>query len=147
MKYGNELWEKVKDLPRGYCHGDMHSGNMQKTPHGKIYLLDFDTSCIGFPMYDITLFCNRTNYFEYDEQGHEKSRIMLNRFLSEYKKYNKISQNEINAFYDLIALYHFTLQATMIDLYGLDCVNNTFFDKQLNWLYKWLEQCELSKKI
>jgi Ser/Thr protein kinase RdoA (MazF antagonist) len=141
VRYSDELWEKVKDLDYGYCHGDMHSGNMQKTSDGKIYLLDFDTSCYGFPMYDITLFCNQTNYFEYDEQGYEKSRIMLNRFLPEYGKYNTVSQNEIDAYYDLIAMYHFTLQATMIELYGLDCVDSKWLNNQLDWLYRWREQC------
>jgi len=28
--YGDDLWEKVKDLPRGYCHGDMYVGNKSK---------------------------------------------------------------------------------------------------------------------
>lgn len=140
-KYGNEIWERVKNLPRGYCHGDMHSGNMQKTPEGKIYLLDFDTSCNGFPLYDITLFCNRTNYFKFEEQGYEESKAVLNRFLSEYEKYNTVSPNEIAAFYNLIALYHFTLQATMIELYGIDCVDEKWLDSQLDWLYKWRVQC------
>ncbi len=52
LTYGNALWDKVRDLPCGYCHGDMYDGNIHKTPDGKFYMLDFDTSCEGFPMYD-----------------------------------------------------------------------------------------------
>ena len=36
--YGDALWEKVKDLPRGYCHGDMYCGNIHKTPDEKLYV-------------------------------------------------------------------------------------------------------------
>jgi len=144
-EYGDMLWEKLKDLPRAYCHGDMHPGNLLKTPEGKLYLLDFDTSCRGFPMYDIALFCNQTNYFKYSKQGYEKSRVMLHRFLPAYETHCSVSTDEINAFYDLIALSHFALQATIIELYGIDCVDNKFFDKQLDWLYRWREQCEQKK--
>lgn len=145
--YGNVLWNKVRDLPRGYCHGDMYDGNIHKTPDGKFYMLDFDTSCEGFPMYDLTLICNKTHYFDFDERGYEKSKGILSRFLPEYLKYNALSQKEINAFYDMIALYHFALQATVIENYGLDCVDNAFLDKQLDWLYRWREQCEKAQDI
>jgi Ser/Thr protein kinase RdoA (MazF antagonist) len=107
--------------------------------------LDFDTSCEGFPMYDPTLICNKTHYFNFDEYGYEKSKKILSRFLPEYLKYNTLSQPEINAFYDLIALYHFALQATVIENFGLDCVDNAFLDKQLDWLYRWREQCERAR--
>ncbi|KAF0193739.1 MAG: aminoglycoside phosphotransferase [Bacillota bacterium] len=145
--YGNVLWNKVRDLPRGYCHGDMYDGNIHKTPDGKFYMLDFDTSCEGFPMYDPTLICNKTHYFDFDERGYEKSKGILSRFLPEYLKYNALSQKEINAFYDLIALYHFALQATVIENYGLDCIDNAFLDRQLDWLYRWREQCEKTRDI
>ena len=139
--------DKVRDLPYGYCHGDMYDGNIHKTPDGKFYMLDFDTSCEGFPMYDPTLIGNKTHYFDFDEHGYEKSKGILSRFLPEYLKYNALSQKEINAFYDLIALYHFALQATVIENYGLDCVDNAFLDRQLDWLYRWREQCEKARDI
>lgn len=140
--YGNALWDKVRDLPRGYCHGDMYDGNIHKTSDGKFYILDFDTSCEGLPMYDPTLICNKTHYFDFDERGYEKSKEILLRFIPEYLKYSSLSQREIDAFYDLISLYHFALQATIIETFGIDCVDNAFLDKQLDWLYRWREQCE-----
>jgi len=145
--YGNELWEKVKDLPRGYCHGDMYCGNIHKTPGGAHYILDFDTSCEGFPMYDPALICNRTDYFNYDENGYERSKAVFSRFLPEYLKYNPLEIEGIDAFFDFIALYHFALQATIIEMYGLDCVDGLFLDRQLDWLYKWRAQCERGTRI
>ncbi|MGI5899789.1 MAG: phosphotransferase [Christensenellales bacterium] len=140
--YGDAVWDRIKDLPHGYCHGDMYSGNIHKAPDCKLYLLDFDTSCESFPMYDPTLICNQTHYFDFDESGYGKSKEALIRFRPGYLKHNTLCETEMNAFFDLIALYHFALQATIIEMYGLDCVDNAFLDKQLDWLYRWREQCE-----
>ena len=115
-----------------------------KAGGGKFYIVDFDTSCAGFPMYDPTLICNKTDYFDFDEHAYEKSKVILLRFLPEYMKQKSLSQREIDAFFDLIALYHFALQATIIEAYGLDCVDYAFLDKQLDWLYRWRDQCEKS---
>jgi Ser/Thr protein kinase RdoA (MazF antagonist) len=145
--YGDTLWDRVKVLPRGYCHGDMYSGNVHKTSNDEYYILDFDTSCEGFPMYDPVLICNRTHYFDFDESGYRKSKEVFSRFLLGYLKYISLNQTEIDAFYDLLALYHFALQATIIEMYGLNCVDNAFLDKQLDWLYRWWEQCESEAMI
>ena len=139
--YGEALWEKIKDLPRGYCHGDMYRGNILKTPDGGLYALDFDTSCEGFPMYDLTLICDMTEYFDFDERNYDRSNKVLSRFVPEYLKYNPLSQAEINAFQDLIAIQHFTTQATVMEIFGGDCLSDAELDDQLDWLYRWREQC------
>ncbi len=46
-----------------------------------------------------------------------------------------------DALYDIIALYHFALQATIIEIFGINCVDNALFDRQPDWLYKWQNQC------
>jgi Ser/Thr protein kinase RdoA (MazF antagonist) len=145
--YGERLWDNIKDLPRGFCHGDMYSGNIHKTSDGRLFLLDFDTSCDGFPMYDPTLICDMTKYFHYDEQNFMRSKNVLQRFIPEYAKYNHLSQSEINAFYDLIAIQHFSTQATVMEIFGHDCLNDSELDYQLDWLYRWREQCAKEVKV
>ena len=140
--YGNELWESVKALPRGYCHGDMYSGNIHKTMDGRLYLLDFDTSCQGFSMYDLVLIANRTDYFQYKEDGYEKTKEVFGRVLSEYQKLRKVNDAEISAFYKMMAMYHFSLQATIVELFGPDCIDEAFIDWQLDWLYCWRDECK-----
>lgn len=139
--YGEKLWNRICDLPMGPCHGDMYRGNILQTDDGKLYLLDFDTFCIGFTMYDPTLICNITDYFNYTENGLPDTMNVYHRFLPHYESENHISQEEADSMCDLMALYHFALQATIIELYGLDCVSSEFLDKQLDWLYKWEAQC------
>lgn len=140
--YGEALWKRVEDLPRGYCHGDMYRGNLHKAADGRLYVLDFDTSCEGFPMYDPALICNMTDYFHFKKDGYFQSRKVLTRFLPSYLKYSDLTQKEIAAFPDLIALYHFALQATLLEMFGPDFVDEAFLDRQLDWLERWRRQCE-----
>lgn len=141
VEYGDKLWENIKDLPRGYCHGDLYSGNIRKASNGKLYIHDFDTSCEGFPMYDPMLICDMTDYFAFDEGNFSRSNHVLARFLPEYRKYSTLSQAEVEAFHDLIAVQHFATQATIMGIFGLDCFDNTDMDQQLKWLYSWRKQC------
>lgn len=142
QSYGNELWDKVKILPQGYCHCDLYRGNINKAKkNDKLYIMDFDTSCIAFSTYDIALFCNDTDYFNFDENGYERTRKRLAEFLIGYQKHRSLSQEEISAFYYLIAVYHFQLQATIIELYGLNDNQSEFFDRQYEWLLRREDIC------
>ena len=140
VAYGNALWEKVKHLPNGYCHGDMYDGNIRKAVDGKLYIHDFDTSCEGFPMYDTTLICNMTAYFDFDENNYHRSNNVLSRFIPEYRKYNTLTQAEVDAYHSLIAIQHFSTQATIMEIFGVDCIDAEVMDSQLDWLYRWREQ-------
>jgi len=142
-EYGEMLWKRVEKLPIGFCHGDLHTGNLLKSSAGKLYLLDFDTSCHAFPTYDIMIMCNSTNYFEFNEKGYLYATTTYEAFLKGYLNYCTLSSREHEAFYDLIAIYHYQLQATIIEIYGLDCVDDKFLDKQLDWLMRWRRQCEM----
>ena len=51
-----------------------------------------------------------------------------------------MSREEQEAVYDLLAVYHFQLQATIIEIYGPDCVDDAFLDNQLDWLLRWRAQ-------
>lgn len=141
-EYGDALWSKVRDLPRGFSHGDMYSGNIQRSQNGRLYFLDFDTSCIGFAMYDLALICNRTDYFKFHKDGYQKTAKVYERMLPEYLKNNPLPANNVNSLFDMIGLYHFALQATVIEFMGLECVDHDFFDRQLDWLLQWKALCE-----
>jgi len=144
---GEELWARVDSLPRGYCHGDLYRGNLLKTTDGKYYLLDFDTFCRAFSQYDAALICNMTDYFTPEPDGFAKTRAVYERYLSTYTKVIPLSSAEQAAVYDLIAIYHFSLQATIIELFGLDCVDHAFFDRQYAWLVNWETQRNAAFKL
>lgn len=145
-EYGDYLWNKVENLPRGFCHGDLYPGNLLKTFNGNYYVLDFDTASYAFPLYDCVLFCNRTNYFDYNEEGLHKSKKTFQSFLKGYNRYSTLNPVEINVFNDLLAIYHYQLQATIIEIHGTSCVDEAFLDRQLEWLMRWRMQCESEEK-
>ncbi len=140
-EYGEALWRRVRDLPRGYTHGDLYCGNVARSADGTLYILDLDTSCVGFPMYDLALICNQTEYFRYDDMGLSKTLAVYKRLLPAYCRQRALTEYERNAICDMLALYHFALQATIIEIHGLDCVDDAFLDNQLAWLKRWERQC------
>jgi len=144
-EHGRKLWNRVKDLPEGFCHGDLHTGNMLIDNNHKITLFDFDASTKANPAYDVATLCDMTDYFNLSDanfyDGYYKTQIMLDRFLKGYDKYYSMSDIEITAVFDFIAIRHFDIQATIIESQGLNCVNKDFIKEQYQWLMKWNTVC------
>lgn len=139
---GRRLWNKVKTLPKGLCHGDLHRGNLLQNPAGRIYLLDFDTACRAPLMFDVMVMCDMTNYFNLQPEDIDETKEVYQKFLSGYSKYHKLSHEEILSFPYWVAIRHFQLQATILEIHGIDCIDEGFIDGQLFWLNKWQEAME-----
>jgi len=139
---GESLWEKVANLPQGNCHGDLHRGNLIQNAAGKIYLVDFDTVCRAPLMFDIMVMCDMTDYFNLKPEDINITKEVYQKFLTGYQKYHTLSNEEIFSFYDWVAIRHFQLQATILEIYGIDCIDENFIDSQLYWLNKWQEKTE-----
>jgi len=96
-------------------------------------------------MYDAALICNMTAYFDFDENDYHRSNNVLARFIPEYRKYNALTQAEIDGYHSLIAIQHFSTQATIMEIFGIDCIDADVMDSQLDWLYRWQKQCDKFK--
>lgn len=140
-RHADRLWERVRRLPRGFCHGDLYVGNLHRAENGHLYILDFDTACHAFPLFDVALVCNATDYFTYETDGHARTQARLDRFLSGYTPHVPVTDAERAIVFDLLGIYHYQLQATIIELYGLDCVDMDFLDRQHDWLMRWEDDC------
>ena len=143
-KLGERLWKKVEKLPYGICHGDLHRGNLLQTKNGQIYLLDFDTVCKAPLMFDVMVMCDMTNYFNLQEKDIETTRAVYENFISGYTRCHPLSPEEKLTFPDWVAIRHFQLQATILEVHGINCIDEQFIDWQLYWLNKWVE---LQKKL
>ena len=139
---GERLWERVKDLPQGICHGDLHRGNLIRTADGKIYLVDFDTVCTAPRMFDIMVMSDMTDYFNLKPEDIEETKQVYRDFLTGYREHHELSLREEESFSDWVAIRHYQLQATILEIHGIDCINEQFVDWQLYWLNKWLESAE-----
>lgn len=141
---GTKLWNRVKDNKLGFCHGDLHLGNMIQNS-SEIILYDFDACGIAHPLYDIATLCDGTDYFNLANENFETGIIRTNKnidtFLKGYNKYYSINDAEIRNIFDYIAIRHFDIQATIIECQGLDCIDETFLNNQYSWLTKWEDAC------
>ena len=136
---GECLWDKVKNLPQGNCHGDLHRGNLLQNADGRIFLVDFDTVCRAPLMFDVMVMCDMTDYFNLKQEDIALTKEVYQQFLSGYSEYHLLSREEILSFPYWVAIRHFQLQATILEIYGIDCIDEGFIDGQLYWLNKWQE--------
>ncbi len=136
-EYGNLLWDRVKQLPRSFCHGDYHTGNMILNDRGEYVLFDFDAASKGFAMYDIAVFCDMTNYFNLSCHEYEDTRYMLEEFMKGYGEFGMPSNQELHSVYSFIAIRHYEVQATIIENLGAESIDKEFVDAQLEWLRSW----------
>ncbi len=139
---GERLWKKVENLPYGICHGDLHRGNLLQTKDGQIYFLDFDTICRAPVMFDVMVMCDMTNYFNLQQEDIETTRAVYEKFLTGYTKHRPLSPEEKHSFPDWVGIRHFQLQATILEIHGINCIDGQFIDWQLYWLNKWMEHQE-----
>lgn len=135
---GKELWQRVQNQPVGNCHGDLHRGNLLETQGGTVYLLDFDTVCRAPVMFDVMVMCDMTDYFRFQPKTVSITREVYERFLTGYGQHRHLSGTERRSFYDWVAIRHFQLQATILEIFGIDCIDEKFVDTQLAWLKRWL---------
>ena len=139
---GERLWDKVKYLPQGKCHGDLHRGNLLQNTDGQIFLVDFDTVCRAPFMFDVMVMCDMTDYFNLKPEDIALTKEVYRKFLSGYSGYHALSREEISSFPYWVAIRHFQLQATILEIYGIDCIDEGFIDGQLWWLNRWQETTE-----
>ncbi|HBS44871.1 MAG TPA: hypothetical protein DEA91_11140 [Paenibacillus sp.] len=140
-QYGNLLWERITKLQKNFCHGDLHTGNMIRNQSGEYVLLDFDDASGDYPSMDVAYMSDDTNFNHFHESMYDQTMRLCERFYSGYSKVRVLSNNEINAVLDFIAIRHFQIISRIVRSQGLQCVSKEFCDEQYVWLMKWQELC------
>jgi len=134
--YGSELWSRIEKLPPGFCHGDLHSGNMLQT--AKEYILfDFDVASDAYPVVDVASLSNKAHFNRLTESAWDDTMRMFERFYLGYSRIRSLSDPEIAAVYDFIPVRHYELIATITECQGLDSLSVPFLDQQFAWLMQW----------
>ena len=83
--------------------------------------------------------CDMTDYFHLKTEDIRTTKEVYRKFLSGYSEYRRVSNEELLSFPEWVAIRHFQLQATILEIYGTDCIDERFIESQLNWLNRWLE--------
>lgn len=147
--YGVLLSRKIKELyskqPQsiGFCHGDFHNGNIIKTLKDDVAFFDFDACGIGCNMFDIAVYCDKTDYFNLDKKKILNTQETLDIFLEGYTDLFPVTQLEIDSIPLFIALRHYELNANIpinrAPIEGIHWLNDNWVDRQYTWLKEWCE--------
>jgi Ser/Thr protein kinase RdoA (MazF antagonist) len=140
-QYGNLLWERIMKLPKNFCHGDLHTGNIIRNQSGEYVLLDFDDASGDYPSMDVAYMSDDTNFNHFHESMYDQTMHLCERFYSGYSKVSVLSNNEIHAILDFIAIRHFQIISRIVRCQGMQSVSKEFCDEQYVWLMKWQELC------
>lgn len=139
--YGNELWSRITLLPRGFCHGDLHTGNMIKRD-GKYVLLDFDDASGDYPGMDAAYLSDATHFNQFHTSLYDATMRQFERFYKGYSRVRILSDRECGALSDWIAVRHYQITARIVGCQGLGCVSKHFFEEQHRWLMGWRKLCD-----
>jgi Ser/Thr protein kinase RdoA (MazF antagonist) len=138
----NDLISHIPDTAPyyGYCHGDMHSGNVYFTG-GIPQIFDFDCMGIGYRVYDLCVYL-------WDETSVNEEFINSEEWKNYLKGYNEVrilSKAEIISIPAFAALRQLWFIGLIIDATKInnswDGLNNSFFEEHLKrykfWYEKW----------
>lgn len=141
-EYGDRLWGNMEQLPGGFCHGDLHSGNMIKIGE-RFVLFDFDVASHTYPVIDAATLSDGTNYNRLDDSAYDNTRRKFERFYQGYFRERTLTDREIDAIFDFIAIRHYELNATITEyrmpFRGMSFMSVAGFDDQYEWLMRWRE--------
>ena len=140
--YGSECWSRLERLPTGFCHGDLHTGNMRQVSPGRYALFDFDIASRTHALIDIATLCDASNFNRFDPAAYDHTRKVFERFYQGYRQEREISDAEFAAIFDFIPVRHYEIIATITQCQGMEELSLAFLDEQYDWLMRWRDLCE-----
>jgi Ser/Thr protein kinase RdoA (MazF antagonist) len=137
--YGNALWASVERLPRGFCHGDMHTGNTV-VRHGQFTWMDFDRVSASHPVIDVGWLADGTDFNVFDDGALDRSRRLFDALYAGYSRERVLTDGEISAVFGCTAIIHYDLIASIV-IANNQQVRKEFVDEQHDWLMRWRKLC------
>ena len=140
--YGFELWSRISLLPKYFCHGDFHTGNIIRNFNNQYIFFDYDDMSGDWPIMDIAYLSDITSFNNYSDKMFENVQKQFYKVNLGYKKNILINQNEYEAIFDFIALRRYQIFSRIFRCTGLDSISKEDCNKQYNWLMKWRNCCQ-----
>lgn len=141
-KCGRMIFDKVELLPKAFCHGDFGLHNIYRSKKG-ITVINFDASSNSYPMFDITLVCDMTNFWEFNIKKMQQTKDCIDNFASIYTKYVELSQLEIDSYLYFLSLRQFEVRATVastaLKREGSYFLNSNYINDFQKWLNAFFE--------
>jgi Ser/Thr protein kinase RdoA (MazF antagonist) len=140
-EYGNELWDILKNLPTGFYHADMHTGNT-KYRNGQFTWMALDMACMSYPVLDLAWLAE-TDYGCFHEESIDRSRAVLDEVYAGYSMERTLTDNEINSVLRLIPVIHYGCLVTSVVMCGEnEKIDPQQMDNEHDWLMRWRKACD-----
>jgi Ser/Thr protein kinase RdoA (MazF antagonist) len=141
-QFGHMAFDKIRDLPRGFCHGDFGTHNIA-SKDGRLFVFDFDVASRAYPMFDIALICDTSNFWEFDVKAIRKTQDNIYRFADIYTKHCTLKEEEIDSFKYFLALRQYEVRATVshvsLPKVGSHFLNEGYLDSLHGWMTKFTD--------
>jgi thiamine kinase-like enzyme len=124
---GRFFFQQVEHLEKGFCHGDMHTGNLIIDKDSKAIIIDFDVCGYLSPLVDFVTYYDQTNFNKFNEVDVYKTINIL-------ENQHWIDSRMINYMIAMIPVRHFEIIATILDIKGYKDVKYAFYDEQYHWI-------------
>ena len=135
-----------ENLPKGFVHGDIISTNVMLDKNSKIWIIDFAVSNYLPRIIDLAVIaCNMC----LDGKSKEKTYENIALLISEYNKYNQLSEYELKVFttfYKLANAMHILQPQYIIEMDG-DSEENQYWLNEGVIGYSYSEDIEFEKVI
>lgn len=142
-EYGHTVWERVENLPAGFCHNDFHNHNMILQDQ-RIVLFDFDTASVGHPMFDVASICDRTDFWKVTPDDVDSTLTYLEQFNDAYSTSGSLSDGELASVFGCIAVRHCRLHGIRdrAPIRGSSHMTEQWFDDLMTWQRDFREMTE-----
>jgi len=136
-----KLRTRLQDLPSdglevGFCHGDLHGGNVHVDPNKALTVYDFDCCGIGWRAYDVAVFRWGARL-----RGKEKERWPA--FVRGYTEHRPLSDMDMQSTACFVAIRHLWLLGLHTGNsrdWGMGWINDAYFDRALKFFHEWEEE-------
>lgn len=127
----------LEELERGFCHGDLHTGNANHAENGTVTFYDFDSSGWGYRSYDLSV-------VRWSGRLQKKEYKYWKPFLKGYLSQRSLSKLDLQAVPLFVGVRHFLLlgihTANGRD-FGYGFMNDRYFDNAIQFFKQWEKQC------
>lgn len=127
----------------GFCHGDLHGGDVLYGADGLPTLLDFDSSGCGWRAVDLGVYLSH-DWMNTSPEAESLRQARLAAFLDGYQSVRQLSSAELAVIQLTPAIRHIFLMGHVLrytTLYqGWNWANDSFIDWHMQWFRHWQAQ-------
>ncbi len=141
-QFGHMAFDKIRDLPQGFCHGDYGTHNIA-SKDGRLYVFDFDAASRSYPLFDIALICDTSNFWKFDAKAMRKTKDNIYHFADIYTRHCQLTDKQIDSFIYFLALRQYEVRATVahtsLPKVGTHFLNKGYLDSLHDWMVKFTD--------